>query len=79
MDFNEPEHAEQVNLSPEAACVAWNNSIYPIASSHPGVIMIGPSVTNSGAPTMGLSWLSTCYNVCPYAVVHAQLTIRSDE
>jgi hypothetical protein len=54
MGFNEPDHAEQANLSPEAACSAWKEYMNPIASSHPDVTIIGPSVTNAGAPGMGL-------------------------
>ena len=53
MGFNEPDHAEQANLTPEAACTAWKEYMNPIASSHPDVTILGPSVTNGGAP-MGL-------------------------
>jgi hypothetical protein len=71
MGFNEPDHAEQANLSPEAACSAWKEYMNPIASSHPDLTIIGPSVTNAGSEAMGLSWLSKFYAACPDAVVHA--------
>jgi hypothetical protein len=50
MGFNECDHAEQCNLSPEAACAAWKTYMNPIKSSHPDVTIIGPSVTNGNAP-----------------------------
>jgi hypothetical protein len=71
MGFNEPDHAEQANLSPAAACSAWKEYMNPIASSHPDVTIIGPSVTNSGQSNMGLAWLSQFHEVCSDAVVHA--------
>ena len=72
MGFNEPDHIEQANLSPEAACSAWKQYMNPIASSHPELTIIGPSVTNGPASRMmGIAWLSTFYNICPDAVVHA--------
>jgi hypothetical protein len=70
MGFNEPDHAEQANLSPAAACAAWKQYMNPIAASHPDITIIGPSVTNGGAP-MGLDWLSRFHDACPDAVVHA--------
>jgi hypothetical protein len=75
MGFNEPDHAEQANLSPEAACSAWKEYMNPIAKSHSDVTIIGPSVTNgngaNGNGKMGLDWLSSFHDVCPDAVVHA--------
>jgi hypothetical protein len=44
MGFNEPDHSAQANLSPEAACSAWKEYMNPIASSHPEITIIGPSV-----------------------------------
>jgi len=70
MGFNEPDHAAQANLSPEAACSAWKQYMNPIASAHPEVTIIGPSVTNGPAP-MGLSWLENFHTACPDAIVHA--------
>ncbi|KAF2031080.1 hypothetical protein EK21DRAFT_64165 [Setomelanomma holmii] len=70
MGFNEPDHAEQANLTPDAACTAWKSYMNPIASSHPGVTIIGPSVTNGAAP-MGLDWLTRFTTACPDAIVHA--------
>ncbi|KAH7410263.1 glycosyl hydrolase catalytic core-domain-containing protein [Phaeosphaeria sp. MPI-PUGE-AT-0046c] len=70
MGFNEPDHGEQANLGPDAACKAWKEYMNPIASSHPEITIIGPSVTN-GPPPMGLAWLSNFHDACPDAVVHA--------
>ena len=56
MGFNEPDHAEQANLSPAAACAAWKEYMNPIASAHPELTIIGPSVTNGPAP-MGLRYV----------------------
>lgn len=70
MGFNEPDHSAQANLSPEAACSAWKEYMNPIASAHPEITIIGPSVTNGPAP-MGLAWLSNFHDACPDAVVHA--------
>ncbi|PSN61350.1 hypothetical protein BS50DRAFT_148706 [Corynespora cassiicola Philippines] len=66
MGFNEPDHADQANLSPEAACSAWKEYMNPIKESHPGVTIIGPSVTNGPAP-MGLDWLDRFQTACPDA------------
>lgn len=54
MGFNECDHAEQCNLSPEAACSAWKSYMNPIKSAYPDVSIIGPSVTNSGSQGQGL-------------------------
>lgn len=70
MGFNEPDHAEQANLTPEAACAGWKEYMNPIASSHPDITILGPSVTNGGAP-MGLDWLTRFHEGCPDAIVHA--------
>ncbi|KAF1916200.1 glycosyl hydrolase catalytic core-domain-containing protein [Ampelomyces quisqualis] len=70
MGFNEPDHAEQANLSPAAACAAWKEYMNPIASAHPELTIIGPSVTNGPAP-MGIAWLSNFHDQCPDAIVHA--------
>ena len=71
MGFNEPDHADQANMSPEAACAAWKEYMNPIASSHPDVTILGPSVTNGPPPNMGLSWLTRFHESCPDAIVHA--------
>lgn len=71
MGFNEPDIAAQANMSPEAACAAWKEYMNPIASAHPDVTILGPSVSNSGSENQGLQWLDTFHKVCPDAVVHA--------
>lgn len=70
MGFNEPDHTEQANLTPEQACTAWSTYMNPIAEKFPSVTIIGPSVTN-GPPPMGLDWLSRFHTACPGAKVHA--------
>ncbi|OAL52108.1 hypothetical protein IQ07DRAFT_403427 [Pyrenochaeta sp. DS3sAY3a] len=70
MGFNECDHAEQCNLSPEAACEAWGKYLDPVKAKYPEVTIIGPSVTNGPAP-MGLDWLSRFHSACPNAVVDA--------
>lgn len=70
MGFNECDHKDQCNLDPQAACAAWKEYMNPIASKHPELTIIGPSVTNGPAP-MGLAWLSNFHKACPDAVVHA--------
>ncbi|OSS48992.1 hypothetical protein B5807_05457 [Epicoccum nigrum] len=71
MGFNEPDIAAQANMTPEAACAAWKEYMNPIASAHPDVTILGPSVSNSGSENQGLQWLDTFHKVCPDAVVHA--------
>ncbi|KAH6644139.1 glycosyl hydrolase catalytic core-domain-containing protein [Boeremia exigua] len=70
MGFNEPDHVDQANMSPEVACSAWKEYMNPIAASYPDVTILGPSVTNGGAP-MGLDWLTRFHDGCPDAIVHA--------
>jgi len=70
MSFNEPDHPDQANMSPEAACTAWSSYIQPITSSHPNVEILSPSVTNGPAP-MGLDWLSRFQKGCPGASFHS--------
>jgi len=70
MGFNECDHVEQCNMSPEAACAAWKSYMNPIKSAHANVTIIGPSVTNGPAP-MGLNWLSRFHDCCPDAIVDA--------
>ncbi|KAF3010639.1 hypothetical protein E8E13_004326 [Curvularia kusanoi] len=71
MGFNEPDIAAQANMSPEAACSAWKEYMNPIASAHPEVTILGPSVSNSGSANQGLQWLDQFHSSCPDAVVHA--------
>ena len=65
MGFNECDHAQQCNLSPEAACASWKEYMNPVKARYPNITIVGPSVTNGPAPTMGLQWL------CPDAAVDA--------
>jgi hypothetical protein len=70
MGFNECDHADQCNMTPEAACAAWKQYMNPVKEAHPGVTIVGPSVTNGPAP-MGLDWLSRFNDACPDATVDA--------
>jgi hypothetical protein len=70
MGFNECDHTDQCNLSPEAACSAWKQYMNPVKEAHPEITIVGPSVTNGPAP-MGLDWLSRFNDCCPDAVVDA--------
>ncbi|KAH9869392.1 hypothetical protein IAQ61_006598, partial [Plenodomus lingam] len=71
MGFNECDHAEQCNMSPEVACASWKQYMNPVKSAHADITIIGPSVTNSGQPNMGLTWLSRFHDCCPEAIVDA--------
>jgi len=76
MGFNECDQSQQCNLEPKEACTAWKEYMNPIASKHPELTIIGPSVTNGvkdpiTGRVMGLGWLSEFNQVCPDAIVHA--------
>lgn len=68
--FNECDHTSQCNMSPAAACQAWTTYMEPVASAHPSVRILGPSVTNGGGE-MGLTWLKNFQSGCPSATWHA--------
>lgn len=58
--FNEPDHSEQANMSPEAAAAAHKQYMNPFQ----GQARIGtPSVTNGGG-SMGLNWLQSWFSAC---------------
>jgi hypothetical protein len=70
--FNEVDHPSQANLSPDVACAKWQEYMNPIAEKHPGVTIVGPSVTNNrDTPGWGLDWYKQFANVCPQAVYNA--------
>jgi hypothetical protein len=72
MGFNEVDHPAQSNLDPSTACQKWSEYMNPIASSHPDVTILGPSVTNAGdKPNWGLDWYKNFMSVCPGATWHA--------
>lgn len=71
MGFNEPDHPAQANMDPATACKHWREYMNPIASAHPDVTIIGPSVTNAGdKPNWGLDWYKSFMEVCPDAIWH---------
>lgn len=60
MGFNEPDHSAQANMSPEAACSAWKEYMNPIASAHPEMTIIGPSVTNGKTAAVQSIYVRHC-------------------
>lgn len=69
--LNEPDKADQANLSPAAACDAWKKYMNPIAAKYPDVNVVGPSVSSDVAKGTGLDWLSQFKTQCPDAVFHS--------
>lgn len=61
LSFNEPDHAEQANMSPQAAAAAHAKYLGPYADR----ARIGsPAVTNSGNPGQGIKWLEPFMSAC---------------
>lgn len=61
LSFNEPDHAEQANMSPQAAAAAHAKFLGPYASR----ARIGsPAVTNSGEEGQGVKWLESFMSAC---------------
>ena len=58
--FNEPDLAQQSNLTPEAAAAAWKKYMQPFAGK---AKLCSPAITN-GAPPMGTGWLDTFLKEC---------------
>lgn len=59
--FNEPDNAGQANMSPQAAAAAHAKYMSP----YTGKVKIGaPSITNSGNPGEGISWLENFMSAC---------------
>lgn len=69
--FNEPDKPDQANLGVAAACEAWTKYMNPIASKHPEVNIVGPSVSSDVAKGTGLDWLSQFKSQCPGAIYHS--------
>ena len=60
LSFNEPDHHQQANMTPETAA-ALHMEIFDAIST---AVKIGsPAVTNGAAP-MGISWLDSFLNLC---------------
>lgn len=66
--FNEPDISTQAALSVDAACSAWKEHMNPIASAHPDVTIVGPSISSSQNEGQGLSWLHQFKTQCSDAV-----------
>jgi hypothetical protein len=61
LGFNEPDHTEQANMSPQAAATAYKQYI---TNNFAGKAkLISPAVTNGGG-SMGLAWLSSFMGLC---------------
>ncbi|KAL6359143.1 hypothetical protein LRP88_07360 [Fusarium phalaenopsidis] len=61
LSFNEPDRADQANMSPEEAALSHIQHLNP----YRGKVMIGaPSVTNSREYGQGLDWLSAFFDAC---------------
>jgi hypothetical protein len=61
LGFNEPDHTEQANMSPQAAATAFKQHM---TNNFAGKAkLVSPAVTNGGAP-MGLAWLSSFMSLC---------------
>ena len=71
MGFNECDISTQCAMSPADACAAWKQYMNPIKAKYPQVTILGPSVSNSGAESQGLDWLTQFHSVCPDAIVDA--------
>ncbi|KAG8960212.1 hypothetical protein FRC03_006905, partial [Tulasnella sp. 419] len=63
LGFNEPDHPDQANLTPEAAAALWKKWILPIKKKNKHLRLVSPAVTNGGAP-WGLAWLDAFFAAC---------------
>lgn len=61
LGFNEPDHTEQANMSPQAAATAYKT--YMTDNFAGKAKLISPAVTNGGG-SMGLTWLSSFMSLC---------------
>ncbi|TLD35145.1 glycoside hydrolase family protein [Venturia nashicola] len=61
LGFNEPDHPEQANMSPDAAATAYKTHITDNFAGK--AKLISPAVTNGGG-SMGLTWLSSFMSAC---------------
>lgn len=61
LGFNEPDHTEQANMSPQAAATAYKTYITDNFAGK--AKLISPAVTNGGG-SMGLTWLSSFMSLC---------------
>ena len=74
LGFNEPDIAEQANLSPSAAAAAWRQYLQPLAGAN-NVQLGSPQVSNgvgtnpaTGQP-YGLDWLTSFLSACSACTV----------
>lgn len=59
----------EANLSPSSAASLWQSSFEPLSTSL-AVALVGPAVTNGGAP-MGLEWTSEFLGNCSECTISA--------
>lgn len=65
--FNEPDIQGQADMTPDAACKAWEKHVSPIIAKHSDVTIVGPSISSSDEDGKGLSWYSAFQKQCPQA------------
>ncbi|GAA6010017.1 hypothetical protein JCM11491_005831 [Sporobolomyces phaffii] len=73
LGFNEPDLAEQANLSPSAAASLWSSAIEPLATKN--VKLVSPAVSNGvatkdGKP-MGVPWMLEFLEACQGCTIDA--------
>ncbi|GAA5882163.1 hypothetical protein JCM16303_002257 [Sporobolomyces ruberrimus] len=73
LGFNEPDLAEQANLSPSAAASIWSSAMEPLATKN--VKLVSPAVSNGvktadGKP-MGVPWLLEFFDACKDCTIDA--------
>lgn len=61
LGFNEPDHPEQANMSPEDAASAYKQYMTPYADR---AKLVSPAITNSNNPGQGLDWMRTFLQAC---------------
>ncbi|KAK4048630.1 hypothetical protein OIV83_004600 [Microbotryomycetes sp. JL201] len=67
LGFNEPDLAEQADMSIAEAVAAWKREIEPLGEEYKNVKLISPAVTNGvGSPEnpMGIEWLKQFFAAC---------------
>ncbi|GAA5892382.1 glycoside hydrolase family protein [Sporobolomyces salmoneus] len=73
LGFNEPDLAEQANLSPSEAASIWSSAMQPLATKN--VKLVSPAVSNGvltddGKP-MGVPWLKEFFDECTGCTIDA--------
>lgn len=61
LSFNEPDHHEQANMTPQDAAAGHKQWMNPYAGR---VRISSPGITSSTEPNMGIEWLTQFFNAC---------------